>query len=182
MKLGVKSVIFSALFLCLVASVTVAAQEMSSRDKNLLQAISKKDGEKALRLLRNTGVSANITDPSGRTALMNAVAGGLTEVVKDLLERGAEVNVKSKEGQTALMLAADFGHTEAVRLLLAKGADCKAKDQDDWTALQYATMRVDAAADQKKKNYEEIIRILKEAEKPPATNAANPSPAPVGKP
>jgi ankyrin repeat protein len=156
---------------CLSATLALCAQELSSKDKNLLQAIAKRESEKALRLLRTGGASANITDSTGRTALMNAVISGLTEVVKELVGRGADINAKSKEGQTALMLAADFGDVESVRLLLAKGADWKAKDQDEWTALEYAKMRLDGSPEEKKKNYEEIVRILQEAAKPPVAQA-----------
>lgn len=179
MKLGSRLVICISTVVCLGVSLAASAQQLKSPDKNLLQAISKKEGDKALRLLRTGGANASVIDPTGRTALMNAAAAGLVEVVKELLERGADINVKSKEGQTALMLAADFGQVEAVRVLLAKGADLKAKDQDEWTALQYATMRVDGSADERKKTYEEIVRLLKEAEKPPTANAASNGPAPL---
>ena len=178
MKFVSRLVICISMALCLGVSLAASAQELRSQDKNLLQAISKKDNDKALRLLRTGGASASVTDPTGRTALMNAAAAGLVEVVKEMLERGADINIKSKEGQTALMLAADFGQVEAVRLLIAKGADLKAKDQDEWTALQYATMRVDGSADEKKKTYQEIVRLLKEADKPPTANAAANGPAP----
>jgi ankyrin repeat protein len=173
MKRRVNILICLAASFCLVSAGALRAQELSAREKSLLEAISKKEGEKALRLLRgNSGLDVNLVDPVGRTLLMNAVTSGLEDLVKELLDRGANINAKSKEGQTALMLAADFGHIELLRLLLSKGADLKLKDQDDWTALQYANMRVQGSSDEKKKTYEEIVRILKEAEKPQAEQAS----------
>jgi len=172
MKRRVSIFICLAASFCLVSAGALRAQSLSAREKSLLQAISKKEGEKALRLLRSSSVDVNLVDPAGRSLLMNAVASGLEDLVKELLDRGADINAKSKEGQTALMLAADFGHVELLRLLLSKGADYKIKDRDDWTAMQYATMRVDGSANEKKKTYEEILRILKEAEKPPAEQAS----------
>ena len=173
MKRRVTFIICLAVASSLVSAATLRAQDLSAREKSLLQAISKKEGEKALRMLRTgSSLDANLVDPSGRTLLMNAVVSGLGDLVKELLDRGANVNAKSKEGQTALMLAADFGHLDILRQLLTKGADHKVKDQDDWTALQYATMRADGTANEKKKTYEEIVRILKEAEKPQTEQAS----------
>jgi ankyrin repeat protein len=178
MRLGSRLVISICAAMCMGVSPAADAQGLKAQDKNLLQAISKKESEKALRLLRTGGANASVIDPTGRTALMNAAAAGLVDVVREILDRGADINVKSKEGQTALMLAVDFGQLETVRMLLTKGADLKAKDQDEWTALQYATMRVDGSTDEKKKTYEEIVRLLKEADKPPTANAAANGPAP----
>lgn len=52
------------------------------------------------------------------TALIVAVRGGYTEVVKELLKRNPNVNMTDKDGNTALMIAAMEGHTEIVQDLL----------------------------------------------------------------
>lgn len=52
------------------------------------------------------------------TALIVAVRGGYTEVVKALLKRNPNVNMTDKDGNTALMIAAIKGHTEIVQDLL----------------------------------------------------------------
>ena len=55
------------------------------------------------------------------TALIVAVKGGFTEVVKELLKRNPNVNMTDKDGNTALMIAAKEGYTEIVQDLLDAG-------------------------------------------------------------
>lgn len=55
------------------------------------------------------------------TALIVAVRGGYTEVVKELLKRNPNVNMTDKDGNTALMIAAKEGYTEIVQDLLDAG-------------------------------------------------------------
>lgn len=55
------------------------------------------------------------------TALIVAVKGGFTEVVKELLKRNPNVNMTDKDGNTALAIAAKEGHTEIVQDLLDAG-------------------------------------------------------------
>lgn len=55
------------------------------------------------------------------TALIVAVKGGYTKVVKELLKRNPNVNMTDKDGNTALMIAAKEGHTEIVQDLLDAG-------------------------------------------------------------
>uniref|UniRef100_A0A7N6AKN4 KAP NTPase domain-containing protein n=1 Tax=Anabas testudineus TaxID=64144 RepID=A0A7N6AKN4_ANATE len=63
---------------------------------------------------------ANGADNS-MTALIVAVKGGYTEVVKELLKRNPNVNMTDKDGNTALAIAAKEGHTEIVQDLLDAG-------------------------------------------------------------
>ena len=51
-----------------------------------------------------------------------AVSGGDTGAVRDLLARGADVDARDRYGQTALMLAAHHGDLELVELLIGSGA------------------------------------------------------------
>lgn len=55
------------------------------------------------------------------TALIVAVKGGYTEVVKELLKRNPNVNMTDKDGNTALAIAAKDGHIEIVQDLLDAG-------------------------------------------------------------
>lgn len=55
------------------------------------------------------------------TALIVAVKGGYTAVVKELLKRKPNVNMTDKDGNTALMIAAKEGYTEIVQDLLDAG-------------------------------------------------------------
>ncbi len=55
------------------------------------------------------------------TALIVAVRGGFTEVVKELLKRNPNMNMTDKDSNTALMIAAIEGYTEIVQDLLDAG-------------------------------------------------------------
>lgn len=88
---------------------------------NILRASAKGDLAAVKKFVADS-VNVNTTDPSGRTALIEAAWAGHAEVVKYLLEKGANVNAQDNAGFSALMRAAEEGHAPAVSLLLNKGA------------------------------------------------------------
>ena len=47
----------------------------------------------------------NITDDFGKTALIYATEAGLSEIVRELLEKGADKSIAGKDGKTALDIA-----------------------------------------------------------------------------
>ncbi len=67
-------------------------------------------------LLAKQKYDINQRNPNGATALSYAVAAGMTDNVKFLLEQGANVGVKSGEGGL-IEIARQQGYTEIVRLL-----------------------------------------------------------------
>uniref|UniRef100_A0A4W6BRT7 Kinase D-interacting substrate 220b n=1 Tax=Lates calcarifer TaxID=8187 RepID=A0A4W6BRT7_LATCA len=75
-------------------------------------------------------------DQEGRynsmTALIVAVKGGYTDVVKELLKRNPNVNMTDKDGNTALMIAAKEGYTEIVQDLLDAGTYVNIPDRTRW--------------------------------------------------
>lgn len=114
-------------------------------------------------LAKGADVNAN---GGGFTPLMLAANNGHAEIVKILLDNGANVNAKfrgsisipgefSTGGVTALIFAVWAGNNniDVVKALLEKGADVNIKDADGNTVMDYA----------KKHNYDEIIKLLKEA-------------------
>ncbi len=111
------------------------------------------NGEAALTALLASGVSVNVSDRDGETALMEAADKGQLEVVKLLLRHGADVNAADDEGETALMMAADDGYTEVVRVLIAAGANVNARDEDGETALWNA----------EEERHLDTARVLREA-------------------
>ncbi|KAG7271466.1 hypothetical protein CRUP_018500, partial [Coryphaenoides rupestris] len=77
---------------------------------------------------------ANGADNS-MTALIVAVKGGFTDVVKELLKRNPNVNMTDKDGNTALAIAAKEGHTEIVQDLLDAGTYVNIPDRSGETML-----------------------------------------------
>lgn len=124
----------------------------------LMQKAMEGDGNASL-LMMAAGAAKDIdgldkANRHGRTALMEAIVHGRTDMVKALLDAGAKTRVVDVFGMTPLHLAAQGGHIEIVRLLLKYGADVNAKHPDGTTAfaLAQATGRAD------------IVQLLREAE------------------
>ncbi len=110
-------------------------------------------GEAALTALLASGVSVNVTDRDGETALMEAADDGQLEALRLLIKHGANVNAADEDGETALMIAADDGRVAIVRELIAAGADLNARDEDGETALMKA----------REEGRHEVVRVLTEA-------------------
>ncbi|XP_033760138.1 ankyrin repeat domain-containing protein 39-like isoform X1 [Pecten maximus] len=85
------------------------------------------------------GVSPNLTDNSGYTALHYACRHGRKLVCELLLRHGADANSMTKSGRvTPLHRAAYCGHEDIVSILLKNRADPLIKDVDGKTALHKA--------------------------------------------
>ena len=151
-------------------------------DQQFLELCRNGDANGVTRAL-NAGLSANVKDKDGRSALMYAAAYGNVETVNvllkagadvayyggsalmhaavhgkvdnidALLKAGADVQAKNNSGATACMLAARNGHALAVNMLLKAGSDVNAKDNNGWTALMYASAN----------GYLETVRALLQA-------------------
>ncbi|XP_076620004.1 uncharacterized protein LOC143341171 [Colletes latitarsis] len=92
-----------------------------------------------VKTLLKKGVSANIEDSAGYTALHYASRNGHYEICKILLENNASVNAQTRCGHaTALHRAATQGHVNIVQLLLKSGANPNIKDADGYIALYRA--------------------------------------------
>ena len=73
------------------------------------------------------GVSPNVTNPIGQTALHIAAIWNHVEVATVLLDAGANVNQKNQYGVTPLLFAAQKDHLEVSRVLVQRGADINVK-------------------------------------------------------
>lgn len=93
-----------------------------------------------VRLLLDSGATANPERTDDISPLMTAAESGSLPVVHGLLAHKAAVNARDYNGLTPLMFAARRGQTEAARLLLDAGAKVNAKDSQGRTALMHAAM------------------------------------------
>ncbi len=118
-------------------SSTLTNSVPSSRDSLLLEAASQGDVDQGEQLLR-AGLTPDVADESGWTALMMATLHGRSPMVELLLKKGANVNLHNATGGTALMMAAIQGQNEILQLLLDRGANVNVQDTQGWTALMYA--------------------------------------------
>lgn len=95
----------------------------------LLEAASRNDLEEVRQFLES-GVSPDLANEDGLTALHQSCIDDFREMVQQLLEAGAEVNACDSECWTPLHAAATCGHLHLVELLIARGADLLAVNTD----------------------------------------------------
>lgn len=103
-----------------------------------------------LEFLLKNGVSPNIVDNKGLTALMYATSGVSRHVIVKLLhEHGADIHIRSNDGDTALLFSA-IRNKASLLWLVDHGADINARNNIGYTALMYAS----------RANNSEIVRLL----------------------
>ncbi|KAL6097952.1 ppp1r16a [Pungitius sinensis] len=95
----------------------------------LLDATARNDLEEVRELL-NSGVSPDLVNEDGLTALHQCCIDDFVETVQCLLDAGACVNACDSELWTPLHAAATCGHTGLVQLLIQAGADLLAVNAD----------------------------------------------------
>lgn len=95
----------------------------------LLDAAARNDLEEVRELL-NSGVSPDLVNEDGLTALHQCCIDDFVEIVQCLLDAGACVNAGDSELWTPLHAAATCGHTGLVQLLIQAGADLLAVNAD----------------------------------------------------
>ncbi|KAJ8342616.1 hypothetical protein SKAU_G00325440 [Synaphobranchus kaupii] len=100
----------------------------------LLEAAARNDLEEVRELL-NTGVSPDLFNEDGLTALHQCCIDDFVDVVRCLLDAGATVNACDSELWTPLHAAATCGHTGLVQLLVQAGANLLAVNADGEHAL-----------------------------------------------
>nr|XP_046226832.1 protein phosphatase 1 regulatory subunit 16A [Scatophagus argus]XP_046226833.1 protein phosphatase 1 regulatory subunit 16A [Scatophagus argus]XP_046226834.1 protein phosphatase 1 regulatory subunit 16A [Scatophagus argus] len=95
----------------------------------LLDAAARNDLEEVRELL-NSGISPDLVNEDGLTALHQCCIDDFVEMVQCLLDAGACVNACDSELWTPLHAAATCGHTGLVQLLIQAGADLLAVNAD----------------------------------------------------
>lgn len=107
------------------ATTEVDHKGTSYSEQDLLRAVASGNKGKTESVLR-AGISANVKDEQGQSALTMAGALPSTDIAELLIAHGADVNSRSHDGATPLMAAIMTGHKETAKLLLRKGADVNA--------------------------------------------------------
>lgn len=95
----------------------------------LLEAAARNDLEEVRQFL-SSGVSPDLANEDGLTALHQCCIDDFREMVQQLLDAGADVNARDSECWTPLHAAATCGHLHLVELLIARGADLLAVNTD----------------------------------------------------
>lgn len=92
----------------------------------------------SLRSRLQQGADPNAKDANGRTALLDAIAGGQIEAVRVLLDAGAKPSIATSDGRTPLIEAAAQGRLDITQLLVQAGSDLNTAQHGPGTALQIA--------------------------------------------
>lgn len=134
--------VIRTVFLYLVgASLAIGALELrltfsSSSTQAVFDAITDNNETQLSRLLTN-GVSANVRDSIGNSALLYAANNGRMDMVRLLLKNHADPNLGTPEGVAALKRAG-IQHIEIIDALLDSGADPNRTDHRGRSLLAYA--------------------------------------------
>uniref|UniRef100_A0A8C3J4H2 Protein phosphatase 1 regulatory subunit 16A n=1 Tax=Calidris pygmaea TaxID=425635 RepID=A0A8C3J4H2_9CHAR len=95
----------------------------------LLEAAARHDAEEVRQFLES-GISPDLCNEDGLTALHQCCIDDFGDVVTVLLDGGADVNARDSELWTPLHAAATCGHLLLVQLLIQRGADLLAVNSD----------------------------------------------------
>lgn len=94
----------------------------------------------AIKKIISQGISINVQDEYGRTALYWAAQQGYHSLIEVLVASKSDINFVSSndDSWTPLITSSYGGHTKTVELLVSHGADIEAEDKDGYTALSWA--------------------------------------------
>ena len=118
----------------LAARAELAQKNIPYNEAVFARAVEEGDTD-AVELFLAAGMSPEVKDATGRTALIDAASRGSNNISQKLLSKGADVNARDATGSTALMESALGGHQETTKVLLGQGADVNLADNNGKTAL-----------------------------------------------
>jgi ankyrin repeat protein len=111
-------------------------------EDNFVSAVRKRDGAKAMELLRTRGTLAlNSRDDKGETGLIVAIARRDDEWTGFLLNQGADPNMAARNGDTPLIAAARAGYLGAAADLIRLKVKVDAANRMGETALIVAVQQ-----------------------------------------
>jgi hypothetical protein len=113
-------------------------EEDMSQAAVFLRAAESGETDEVARLL-DAGVSIEVTNEVGHTALMMASINGKMDTMTLLLDRGANIQAKDEYNETAFTHASSDGNPDTMVLLLRRGSNIEDKDTDGVTSLMWAS-------------------------------------------
>lgn len=129
--------------LALVSSPALA-QLAGNDGQDFVDAVQKRDGDKATDLIDKHPTIIDTKNGDGDTGLIIAIRGDDSDWTGFLLRKGADPNMQGAHGDTPLIAAAKSGFDEAVGWLLGMGAKVDGTNRSGETALIIAVQQRDA--------------------------------------
>lgn len=127
-----------------LVSTPVAAQLGGNDGQDFVDAVQKRDGNKATDLIDKHPTIIDTKNGDGDTGLIIAIRGDDSDWTGFLLRKGADPNMQGAHGDTPLITAAKSGFEEAVPWLLGLGAKIDGTNRNGETALIIAVQQRDA--------------------------------------
>jgi uncharacterized protein len=126
----------------LMAIGTPAVAQLNTADSDqFLEAVKKRDGDKATDLISSNPRIVDSRGYDGDTGLMIAIARSDRDWTGFLLNKGADPNLPGKGGDTPLIAAARVGFEEAAEWLIGMGAKVDGTNRMGETALIVAVQQ-----------------------------------------
>lgn len=120
------------------------AQLAPNNSQDFIDAVQKRDGNKATELIEAHPTIIDTRDAKGDTGLIVAIRAGDRDWTGFLLRKGADANAHGDRGDTPLIAAAKVGFDDAVPWLLSLGAKVDDTNKSGETALIVAVQLRDA--------------------------------------
>ncbi|HWC55378.1 MAG TPA: ankyrin repeat domain-containing protein [Sphingomicrobium sp.] len=134
-------IVLAATAIALV-STPVSAQ-IGPDSHQFIDAVQKRDGDKATQLLTDHPTIINAKDGNGDTGLTIAIRNGDSDWTGFLLQKGADPNLGGAHGDTPLITAARVGFDQAADWLLGLGAEVDETNKAGETPLIVAVQQHD---------------------------------------
>jgi len=134
---------FAACALTLLATPAVA-QLTSNNGQDFLDAVKKRDGDKAIQLIADHPTIIDTKNGDGDTGLIISIRATDADWTGFLLTKGADPNLAGGNGDTPLITAAKAGFDDAAGWLIGLGANVDATNKAGETALIIAVQQRDA--------------------------------------
>jgi ankyrin repeat protein len=129
--------------LALLSSPAVA-QLNANNGQDFIDAVQKRDGDKATQLITDHPNLVDTRNDKGDTGLIISIRASDRDWTGFLLRRGADPNIHGANGDTPLIAAAKAGFNEAVPWLLGMGAKVDETNKSGETPLIIAVQQRDA--------------------------------------
>jgi ankyrin repeat protein len=108
---------------------------------------------------------ADVTTWSGNSALWGACMLGKRDIAEELLNAGADVDTQEPAlSNTPLLAAVDKGNKALVELFLIHNADMTIRNRNNITALDAARAALDLPVSQDRRNRQDIVNLLEDAQ------------------
>ena len=135
---------FAIFIAAAVIASPVAAQSLTTAGYDFIEAVKKRDGDKATQALAThpPGI-VNTRDGDGNTGLIIAINRSDEQWTGFLLNKGADPNLPGKAGETPLIAATRVSFESAVEWLLGLGAKVNATNRMGETPLIIAVQQRD---------------------------------------